>query len=69
MTEEAYRINPLLVHIVEDFEEEGMTTGNAIDEASKIFDKIPKDKRHLSAEPFTCPKCNRTFETEKYGAD
>jgi len=66
MTEERWRMNPILIHIIEDLREEENDIGKAIDMATKIFDKIPKDKRQLGESPFTCPYCEKTFETEKY---
>lgn len=65
MPEEAYRLNPIIAHLMDDFLNDGMLADEALDHTTKLFDKIPKDERHLSDKPWTCPKCKKVFETDK----
>lgn len=65
MTEDSWRMNPILMHFIEDFQSEGMNIDEAISASSKEFLKIPINERELNDKPWHCPVCSNTFSTEK----
>lgn len=62
----SYQMNPLFMHIIEDYRNDGLDIGQAISNANKMWENVKdKDRKPRHNKKWVCPKCNSSMTITK----